>query len=506
MSVLIPNHYSATAALIYVSFSCPPAHWTCAFSPLWILWHRYHGTELKAVLAAHQKLGKIVRVGPREISISDFETGVAQVYNAGFEKPHYFDFFQYYGQLNSFASKTRADHAACRKRISPSYSKSTLFNSKSLPKIIHKIVYQRLVPVLQDHVKAGEPVQLLPLFYAASLDVLNCYILGIASGPNFTQDPDLTETWLRHYENRYAPQSFWLQEVPWLAQGLGRLGWDVMPRVHYTSTKWVEDWMLEHCDRAETVYQEMLRGEDVALEDVPVVYHQIRKSMSKLESENANFLAGAREVFGMVLSYAIYYIAQHPKQQARLQREVSRLGLHLSQQHGADDFPAAATPQAIESLSYLQAVINESLRMRPNSTPLPRITPKGKPVSISGVDDIPPGTRVNCFQWFLHRDPTLWPEPDKWMPERWLDEKTGLLKQAGELPPLWAFVTGPRSCVGAQLTYYSFGYMLASLFANFGVEVARPETYLRHSPGSLEDELHVTLQPVGGSDEKEVCY
>lgn len=156
----------------------------------------------------------------------------------------------------------------------------------------------------------------------------------------------------------------------------------------------------------------------------------------------------------MVLSYAIYYIAQHPKQQARLQREVSRLGLHLSQQHGADDFPAAATPQAIESLSYLQAVINESLRMRPNSTPLPRITPKGKPVSISGVDDIPPGTRVNCFQWFLHRDPTLWPEPDKWMPERWLDEKTGLLKQAGELPPLWAFVTGPRSCVGAQLTYY----------------------------------------------------
>lgn len=156
----------------------------------------------------------------------------------------------------------------------------------------------------------------------------------------------------------------------------------------------------------------------------------------------------------MVLSYAIYYIAQNPEQQARLQREVSHLGLHLSQQNGADDFPAAATPQVIESLSYLQAVINESLRMRPNSTPLPRITPKGKSVSISGVDDIPPGTRVNCFQWFLHRDPALWPEPDKWIPERWLDEETGLLKRAGELPPLWAFVTGPRSCVGAQLTYY----------------------------------------------------
>ena len=120
MSVLIPNYYSAVAGLIYISFVClisiahlhrkfagglsriPPAHWTCSFSPFWILWHRYHGTELKAVLTAHKKLGKIVRVAPREISISDYETGVSQVYNAGFEKPHYFDFFQYYGYAYAY--------------------------------------------------------------------------------------------------------------------------------------------------------------------------------------------------------------------------------------------------------------------------------------------------------------------------------------------------------------------------------------------------------------------
>jgi len=122
MSVLMPNHHSVTAALIYISFVClvslvhlyrkyaaglsriPSAHWTCSFSPVWILWQRYHGKELKAVLAAHKRLGKIVRVGPKEISISDFETGVSQVYNAGFEKPHYFDFFQYYGYASHYSS------------------------------------------------------------------------------------------------------------------------------------------------------------------------------------------------------------------------------------------------------------------------------------------------------------------------------------------------------------------------------------------------------------------
>lgn len=75
----------------------PSAHWSCSFCPLWILWHRYNGTELQAIREAHKNLGTIVRVGPRDLSISDYQTGVKQVYNAGFEKPHYFNFYQYYG-------------------------------------------------------------------------------------------------------------------------------------------------------------------------------------------------------------------------------------------------------------------------------------------------------------------------------------------------------------------------------------------------------------------------
>lgn len=142
----------------------------------------------------------------------------------------------------------------------------------------------------------------------------------------------------------------------------------------------------------------------------------------------------------------IHYIAEHPEQQERLRHEVSVLGEHLD-----DSEDALPAPDVVQSLDYLQAVIKESLRMRPNSTPLPRITPHDRTVSIAGVDGIPPRTRVNCFQWLLHRNPDVWEQPDSWAPERWLDADG---KERRDMPPLWAFVTGPRACIGTQLTYY----------------------------------------------------
>ncbi|KAK1451217.1 hypothetical protein CCUS01_11003 [Colletotrichum cuscutae] len=502
--------------LVYRTFTgglskIPSAHWTCSFSPIWILWQRYHGKELKAVLEAHKRLGKIVRVAPQEISISDYETGVRQVYNAGFEKPGYFDFFQYYGQRNSFASRSRADHAACRRRVSSSYSKTTLFASETLSKVTHSIMYQRLIPVLQHHSARGQPVELLRLCYASGLDMLNCYILGLSSGPDFTRNPELTEMWLEHYENRYSPQGFWLQELPKLYHGLRKIGLDLMPRKHYESTEWIENWMLQHCDKSEAMYRRMQNGEQPPAEDIPVVYNQLRKAMSNLKdgkfldmqaseelsrisiaSEIFDHMSGAREVFGLVLAYAVYYLAQNPAQQEMLKHAVAGLGMHVNQV-GHNDANSLPSPQTIESIAYLQAVIKESLRMRPNSTPLPRITPHNKSVSISGVDGIPADTRVNCFQWFLHRNPEMWTQPNAWVPERWLDPNGA---ERTDMPPLWAFVTGPRACIGTQLTYYLFGYILAGLFSNFNVQIARPETYGRHTPGSLEDELFVLMTPI----------
>lgn len=75
----------------------PNAHWTSPFSSWWILWTRYRGEELRVANEAHKKSGPIVRLGPKDLSVSCYEDGIRTIYGGGFDKPVYFDFFNYYG-------------------------------------------------------------------------------------------------------------------------------------------------------------------------------------------------------------------------------------------------------------------------------------------------------------------------------------------------------------------------------------------------------------------------
>lgn len=159
---------------------------------------------------------------------------------------------------------------------------------------------------------------------------------------------------------------------------------------------------------------------------------------------------------GLVLGYTFWYIAQNPNAQKRIQAELDTHGINMMKpDHFTDKDPVTRKSRAAEldSLPYLRAVIDESLRMRPTSTPLPRITPSDRTVSVADIENIPPGTRINAFQWFVHRDPSKWDRVHDWCPDRWLERAVGEKKGFGE-DVLWAFASGPRACLGNNLTYY----------------------------------------------------
>ena len=76
----------------------PNAHFSSSFNPFWILWKRYREQENRTIHAAHEKHGKIVRLGPNEISIDSVDDGIRIVYSGGFEKgswyPNQFDNYE----------------------------------------------------------------------------------------------------------------------------------------------------------------------------------------------------------------------------------------------------------------------------------------------------------------------------------------------------------------------------------------------------------------------------
>jgi len=113
------------------------------------------------------------------------------------------------------------------------------------------------------------------------------------------------------------------------------------------------------------------------------------------------------------------------------------------------DFPADGVPsiQQIDSLPYLDAVLKEGLRMYP-AIPMTlfRDVPGGGKV-MNGYY-LPGGTMVGSQAYSLHRDEEIYPEPEEYKPERWLniDKETELKMQR----QFWAFSSGARMCIGQK--------------------------------------------------------
>ncbi|KAK7969632.1 hypothetical protein PG996_001927 [Apiospora saccharicola] len=115
----------------------------------------------------------------------------------------------------------------------------------------------------------------------------------------------------------------------------------------------------------------------------------------------------------------------------------------------------AITGDAVATLPYLNATLEESMRLfAPVPTGGPRISP-GE--SVDG-QYIPQGTAVAGAAFAVFRDPRCVPAHDAFEPERWLGER----KQT-EKPYSQPFSTGPRACLGINLSWLEMRITLAKL-------------------------------------------
>nr|QNC49777.1 cytochrome P450 736A295 [Leucophyllum frutescens] len=111
----------------------------------------------------------------------------------------------------------------------------------------------------------------------------------------------------------------------------------------------------------------------------------------------------------------------------------------------------------LEHLRYLDFVIREALRLHPVVPMLTRFSMED--CTLDGFH-IPKDTRVLVNVWAIGRDPEYWPEPEKFMPERYFDRKVDLKGRDFQLIP---FGSGRRSCPGMQLGLTSVRMVLAQL-------------------------------------------
>jgi len=165
-------------------------------------------------------------------------------------------------------------------------------------------------------------------------------------------------------------------------------------------------------------------------------------------------LIAGHETTGTTLAFALYLLARHPAQQERVRDEVRQV---------VGDRPVAAGE--IDQLRYTSQVVNEALRLYPSGHTIVRHAHQG--ASIAG-HEVPRGRIVAVSVWGIHHNPDVWPEPDRFDPDRF-DQRPGEDAQHGRYSHL-PFGGGPRGCIGQHLAMAELLVAVATVVRSFRLD------------------------------------
>jgi cytochrome P450 len=137
----------------------------------------------------------------------------------------------------------------------------------------------------------------------------------------------------------------------------------------------------------------------------------------------------------------------------------------------------------LKNLPYTLAVFKEAMRIYPPAYVVGRRAIADVEL---GPHSIKRGGIVLVNIVGIHRRPDLYPDPDRFAPERFLDEREKLLPRGAYLP----FGGGPRICIGSHFALMEGQLILAT--------IARAFRFNRTTAAPPELEPLVTLRPRGG--------
>ncbi|KAF0768751.1 cytochrome P450 4C1-like, partial [Aphis craccivora] len=122
-----------------------------------------------------------------------------------------------------------------------------------------------------------------------------------------------------------------------------------------------------------------------------------------------------------------------------------------------------ATMEDLNAMKYLEAVIKESLRMYPS---VPAFTRElEKPLQLKNYI-IPPLTTITVYPFILHRNEDIYPNPEEFIPERFLEEKNKANFLFGYLP----FSAGARNCIGQKYAMNQMKIVVSTILRNAKIE------------------------------------
>jgi cytochrome P450 len=197
------------------------------------------------------------------------------------------------------------------------------------------------------------------------------------------------------------------------------------------------------------------------------------KTVERLWQEAQIFTFAGTETVAWTISVMTFYLLSIPAVLKKLKLELNK---------AIPDPGKMPEWKVLERVPYLSAVIQESLRFSLGVTARQhRSCPDEAVVFDDGKKKwvIPPGTAIAMSNPTIHFNPDIFPEPHKFMPERWL-------KNAGLDRYLWSFSKGPRQCLGVNLAHAELYLCTAALFRRYSGPSASKAEIKGDETGTIE--------------------
>lgn len=191
-----------------------------------------------------------------------------------------------------------------------------------------------------------------------------------------------------------------------------------------------------------------------------------------------HMLLAGEETTASTLAWMIDLLVRHPAARLRAEEEVRSI---------APD-PAAFSFDQMERLTYLEACVHETMRLKPV---IPIMMLEAIDDTVVGDVAIPRDTTIFVVLRHSSLSDRSFDRPDAFEPERWLDDGEQPFTPAVRRPSL-PFGAGPRVCPGRYLAILEMKVAIAMLLASFDIQsVDTPDG------GPARELMAFSLQPVG---------
>ncbi|KAH7110179.1 cytochrome P450 [Dactylonectria macrodidyma] len=414
-----------------------PGPFLAKVTPLYFVPATFKFDRVYRLRKLHEKYGPIVRIGPNEVSLSDWRM-YRRIYTdkQALKDPQFYLPFAFLGHGNVFSVTDAADHSARRTLQARVYAQREIATHTSNILERTDMLIDRLLKSASE--SPTQTADAYDLFGAWGIEII-CKLLVNADIPD---DPSQTIHFLEALES--SPPTFFANIlIPWLQTFRFRT---MIPGLLGHAYRAFAEWealtigMLKDFQN-----QDGGHGDKGKFGVTPLL-----EAKNKQLGRNYTFREALEEAMGIVLAgsgvsghtfiYLTYSLARPEgrRVQKRLREELE----------GAGDSLAELT-----ALPYLNAVIKETYRVFPAiMSTLPRIL--GRPLDVADTDiTLPPGTVVGMQNYVHHRDPKLFPKPDEFIPERWLEnhEMNRGINLEDANAALTPYSVGSRNCMGQTL-------------------------------------------------------